>query len=282
MLGHSPSVKFPCVLGIECVGEIEDNGGNSQYKKGDVVAAAMGEMGRQFDGGYAEYTLVPLNCVSLPINKPQNLSWEVLASIPEMFLTTWGTMVTVLNATKNDTVLIRGGTSSVGMACITLAKSLGCVVAATTRNTDKVSALKDHGVDHVIIDQGNIAQSVKEIFPKGVDKVVELIGTATLNDSLKCAKAPGGIVCMTGILAGSWTIKEFEPMSSIPTGVYLSCFSSDTLNIKEIPLNEYINKVANGEFNISVDKVFNIKDIVKAHEYMESNVAKGKIVVVVD
>ena len=48
--GHSPSVKFPRVLGIEAVGEVVDNGGDSTWKPGDKVAAVMGEMGRAFDG----------------------------------------------------------------------------------------------------------------------------------------------------------------------------------------------------------------------------------------
>ena len=56
--GHSPSVKFPRVLGIEAVGLVESAPGN-EFRKGDIVATAMGGMGRQFDGGYAEYTCVP-------------------------------------------------------------------------------------------------------------------------------------------------------------------------------------------------------------------------------
>jgi NADPH:quinone reductase-like Zn-dependent oxidoreductase len=48
--GHSPSVKFPRVLGIEAVGQVVDNGGDDMWKKGDKVAAVMGDMGREFDG----------------------------------------------------------------------------------------------------------------------------------------------------------------------------------------------------------------------------------------
>ncbi len=56
--GHSPNVPFPRVLGIEAVGEVVSapDGG---FAEGDKVATAMGGMGRQYDGSYAEYTLVP-------------------------------------------------------------------------------------------------------------------------------------------------------------------------------------------------------------------------------
>src|SRR5579872_4092415 len=62
--GHSPNVKFPRVLGIEAVGTVEEAPGGD-FKQGDVVATAMGGLGREFDGGYAEYTCVPGNQVQL-------------------------------------------------------------------------------------------------------------------------------------------------------------------------------------------------------------------------
>src|ERR1700761_6938613 len=60
--GHSPGVKFPRVLGIEATGEVESAPSN-EFQKGDVVVTAMGGMGRMFDGGYAEYTVVPASQV---------------------------------------------------------------------------------------------------------------------------------------------------------------------------------------------------------------------------
>src|SRR5216684_6416088 len=62
--GHSPNVKFPRILGIEAVGLVEHAPGN-EFQKGDVVATAMGGMGREFDGGYAEYTCVPATQVQV-------------------------------------------------------------------------------------------------------------------------------------------------------------------------------------------------------------------------
>ena len=85
-----------------------------------------------------------------------------------------------------------------------------------SRRPEKEEYLKANGADLVIIDNGNIKEQVKNLSPGGVDKILELIGTRTLKDSLKCIK-PRGIVCMTGILGGEWTMKEFTPMGDIPS-----------------------------------------------------------------
>ena len=84
--GHSPNVVFPRIQGIECVG-IVDEDPSGAYMKGQQVAAIMGEMGRAYDGGYAEYTLVPSRIV-FPFKS--DLPWEVLGAIPEMFQTVSG------------------------------------------------------------------------------------------------------------------------------------------------------------------------------------------------
>ena len=83
--GHSPSVKFPRILGIECVGEVEETT-SSNFKKGQKIVSIMGEMGRAFDGSYAEYVLLPNEQV-YPVNT--SLTWEELATVPETYLTTF-------------------------------------------------------------------------------------------------------------------------------------------------------------------------------------------------
>src|SRR3981189_2789221 len=109
--GHSPGVKFPRVLGIEAVGLVEDAPG-TEFRKGDIVATAMGGMGRQFDGGYAEYTCVPAKQVQLIKTE---LAWETLGAIPEMLQTAWGSMFKSLRLEKGERLLIRGGTTAGGV-----------------------------------------------------------------------------------------------------------------------------------------------------------------------
>lgn len=274
--GHSPNVKFPRVLGIECVGLIEDANG-SNFKKGQKVAAIMGGMGRDFDGGYSEYVCVPRTNV-FPIET--DLGWEIIGAIPEMFQTAYGSLTSGLDIKGGQTLLIRGGTSSIGMAATSIAKNMGLRVISTTRNPDKIEQLKEHGVDQVIVDDGAIVSKLRESFPDGVDRVLELVGNSTLRDSLKCAK-PGGIVCMTGILGNAWTLSEFTPMGDIPHTVRLTVYMGEAKNLSRELLQEFVDGVANGKNQIKIDRTFTIDEIVEAHRYMESNQASGKLVVLV-
>jgi len=272
--GDSPNVKFPRIQGIECVGMVEEDPSGT-YQRGQKVAAIMGGMGRDFDGGYAEYTLVPEKVV-FPFHS--GLPWATLGAIPEMFQTVSGSLSQALEVRKNEVLLIRGGTSSIGMLACQLAKHRGLTVISTTRKPKKEEYLKANGADLVIIDNGNIKEKVKNLFPDGVDKVLELIGTQTLKDSLKCIK-PGGIVCMTGILGNEWTMKEFTPMGDISSLGRLTVYMGEAGNLQNESLQEFIDAVESGDFKITIDRTFKLNEIVAAHKYMESNQAKGKIVV---
>jgi NADPH2:quinone reductase len=272
--GDSPDVEFPRIQGIECVGVVEEDPSNT-YKKGQQVAAIMGGMGRSFDGGYAEYTTVPLDIVFPFIS---DLSWEILGAIPEMFQTVSGSLNQALEIQKGESLLIRGGTSSIGMLACQLAKTQGLEVISTTRNIAKKQALLDNGADHVVIDDGTVESQVRAIQPGGVNKVLELIGTRTLKDSLKCI-AQKGMVCMTGILGNEWSMKDFTPMGDIPSLGRLTVYMGESKNLSKELLQEFINEVENGSITLIVDKVFSLGKVSDAHQYMEDNKANGKVVV---
>src|SRR3954462_9025826 len=146
--GHSPNVTFPRVLGIECVGIVAAST-DPKLPDGTTVAAVMGEMGREFDGGYAEYALLP-NSLLMPVTT--TLAWDVLAALPETYLTAQGALDAL--AAEEGRLLIRGGTSSVGLAAASIAASHGVEIAATTRRSDKIDALTAVGVDHALLDTG--------------------------------------------------------------------------------------------------------------------------------
>jgi NADPH:quinone reductase-like Zn-dependent oxidoreductase len=277
--GHSPTVRFPRVLGIECVGTVDDGGGTG-LEPGQTVAALMGGMGREYDGGYAVYTLVPRGRV-LPVRT--ELAWDVLAALPETWLTAWGSLVDAMEVKAGQTLLIRGGTSSVGMAAASLAKGMGLRVIATTRDPAKAAALRENGADDVIVDTGTIADEVRRHVPRGVDGLLELVGTVTLRDSLR-AVAPRGVVCNTGILGNAWVLDGFEPLEDIPSTVKLTAYHSETTSAEAstAALQEIVDGVAAGRLRPNLYRRFAFDDIVAAHAYMEENRGSGKLVVVIE
>ncbi|MGI5322274.1 zinc-binding dehydrogenase [Actinomadura nitritigenes] len=270
--GHSPGVRFPRVLGIECVGEVAAGGA---LAPGTRVAAVMGEMGRAFDGGYAEYALLPDDLL-IPVTT--ELDWEVFAALPETYLTAQGSLDAL--GADGGTLLVRGGTSSVGMAALSLARGLGLRTIATTRNPGKAGALEAAGADHVVLDDGGIADGVRAVVPDGPDHVLELVGASTLVDSLGLVRK-GGAVCMTGILGGAWVLPEFEPMQAMRSGTRLTVFHSDDVQgaAGAATLQRLVDGVGSGRFRPNVDRVFALDEIADAHRYMEADEATGKLVV---
>ena len=275
--GHSPNVRFPRVLGIECVGLVAAST-DPRLPTGTTVAAVMGEMGREFDGGYAEYALLP-NSLLMPVTT--TLPWDVLAALPETYLTAQGSLDALgVGPGGQGRLLIRGGTSSVGMAAGSIAAGYGVMIAATTRSPGKAEALKAAGVDHVLIDDGgSLADSVQAIWPQDPDYVLDLVGASTAVDSLRLVRR-GGTVCVSGSLSG-WLIADFEPIAMIPSGTRLTSFHSDDRkgSAGATILQRVIKEVEAGVYRPNVDRVFSLDDIAEAHRYMEANQATGKVVV---
>ena len=98
------AVTFPRILGIELVGVVEAVHGDAPaVPQGTTVAALMGDMGRSFDGGYAEYALVPEHQL---IALETTLSWDVLGALPETFMTAAGSLEH-LGMQAGETLLLR-------------------------------------------------------------------------------------------------------------------------------------------------------------------------------
>ena len=273
-LGLAEGVTFPRVPGIEAVG-IVDAAPGGDLQPGQQVAAMMGGMGRVFDGGYAEYTVVPRRQV-IPFRS--DLAWEVLGAIPETLQTAYGSLTTGLDLQPGQSLLIRGGSSSVGLAAATVAKDLGATVLSTTRQPDRADALKAHGVDYPIVDSGQIAPQVRQIVPGGVDAALELVGTPTLPDTLASTRVHG-TVCFTGMLSNQWIVPNFYPIAYLPQGVRLTAYSGDSDDLPPEVLQRYLDKLATGEVSLGPTRVYGLERIRQAHADMEHNRTFGKLVV---
>ncbi|RCK68926.1 NADPH:quinone reductase [Desertihabitans brevis] len=266
--------SFPRVPGIEATGVVVDAPGG-EFAPGTQVGALMGGMGRTIDGGYAEYVAVPATSV---VAFTSDLAWAVLGAVPEMLQTAHGSLTTGVDAQPGDTLLIRGGTSSIGLALAVLGKQRGLTVLSTTRNPGRAAVLEAAGVEHVIIDDGDIAAKVRQIVPGGVSGAVELVGTPTLRDTLR-ATAVHGTVCFTGMLSNQWTVPDFYPIDFLPNGVRLTAYSGEASDLPAEVLQHFLDAVASGAATLPIGRVYAFDDIVQAHTDMENGAVAGKLVV---
>jgi NADPH2:quinone reductase len=273
-LGLAHGVTFPRVLGIEATGTVAECPGG-EYAPGRQVAALMGGMGRTFDGGYSEYTCVP---VSQVVPFTSDLEWETVGAVPEMLQTSHGSLTIGLDAKPGQSILIRGGTSSIGMATAVLATRIGRTGLATTRNPDRAEVLRSVGVDHVLVDDGNVADQARTLFPDGVDTALELIGTPTLPDTLGATKVHG-VVCFTGMLSNQWTVRDFYPIDYLPRGVRLTAYGGDATDLPAEVLQSFLDAVAAGDAVVPIHRPYRLDEIADAHADMETGRATGKLVV---
>ena len=273
--GVAYSGTFPRIPGIEAVGEVDlDPSGHLAI--GQQVATMMGGMGRIFDGGYAEYVVVPASQV-IPFES--DLAWDVLGAVPEMLQTASGSLTVGVRGEPGQSLLIRGGTSSIGLALAVLAKGRGMTVFSTTRAASRLDLLRSVGVDHALVDDGSVAEQVRALAPSGADGAVELVGVNVMRDTLRAVRS-GGTVCFTGMLSDQWTIPEFYPMDWLPNGVRLTSYSGEAADLPADTLQRFLDDVAAGRAVVPIGRTYDIGEVVQAHRDMEAGVVGGKAVVV--
>ena len=229
----------------------------------------MGEMGRAFDGGYAEYTLLP-NEQIYPIKTELDL--ESLIALPETYYTAFGSFLN-LKIEEKDSVLVRGATSGVGIAFAKLLKGKFPEIhlAGTSRNLAKEEQLKVVGFDQVILEKDGVLHT-KEQF----DKVLDLVGPSAILDTF-ARTAEGGMICSCGLLGGQWTVPDFDPIEMLSRNLYLTTFASG--NVSQDKLQALVDFVEQYRVDVRTEKVYQIDQIQEAHAYLEGSHSFGKVIV---
>ena len=287
-----PGVKLPHILGSDIAGEIVEVG---EYVSGFLagqrvllvpmhfcnhcakcVAGLQNQcpeftvLGNGVDGGNCELIAVPAVRV-IPI--PDRLDYVQAASVPLVFLTAWHMLVGRAGIRQGQTVLVLGGGSGVGIAAIQIAKLFHARVITTAGDEKKLEKARalgaDYGIDHY---KQKISEEVRRITNKeGVDIVVEHVGAATWEESMKSLK-PAGTIVTCGATTGSNAAFDLRFVFSRQ----LSLLGSYMGTMGE--LYEVLGHVFAGRVKPVVDRTFPLKDARTAHEYMEKSQMFGKIV----
>jgi NADPH:quinone reductase-like Zn-dependent oxidoreductase len=287
-----PGVKLPHILGSDIAGEVVEAGEYlSGFSPGQRVLIAPQHfcghctkclagvqnqcreftvLGNAVDGGNCELIAVPAASV-IPI--PDALDFDQAASVPLVFVTAWHMLVGLARVHAGQTVLVLGGSSGVGIAAIQIARLFHCRVITTAGDETKLEKAHalgaDYGINHY---QQKISEEVRRITNKqGVDIVIEHVGAATWEESVKSLKT-GGTLVTCGATTGPNVSIDLRHLFARQ----LSLLGSYMGTIGE--LHEVLQHVFAGRLKPVVDRVFPLRDTRAAHEYLESSKMFGKVV----
>ncbi|KAL4939360.1 hypothetical protein BDV06DRAFT_199114 [Aspergillus oleicola] len=272
--------QAPSTLGVEFSGIVAalGEGGTEDFKVGDEV------FGLAYGGAYAEYIAV---ATGMLIHKPQELSWEEAAGIPETWITATQALHLVGGFKPGNSVLWHAGASSVSIAGIQLAKAAGASAIYVTAGSDeKISFCVDKlgataGFNYRT--QNWADELAKATDGKGVDVIVDYIGAGYFQDNLKSAALDGRIVNLAFLggvkVQGEVDISYFLRKRVRYEGSTLrSRDEGYQRKLRDMVVENALDKLKSGEFKVFVEKVFKFEDVIEAHKLMESNQTKGKII----
>ncbi|MBK3627480.1 zinc-binding dehydrogenase [Streptomyces sp. MBT49] len=153
--------------------------------------------------------------------------------------------------------------------------------ASTTRpaETELAGKLRAVGIDHPLVDDGTLADHVRELVPDGMHAALELVGCPVLAETLRTVRRHG-TVCFTGALAGQWTIPDFTPFV-IPGGVRLTGYAGEAADLPAGVFDEQLRATSEGRLKAPVAEVCHgLEQVRDAQADVESGTTPGKHVVV--
>ena len=267
------------ITGLECVGIVESCP-DGTLQAGTKVAGVMGGMGRDRPGSYGEFVTCPVSNI-IPLET--DMAWEDLAALPEVYGTAYMCIHHILDVQKDERLLIRGATSTIGQAALNLAVNVGAVVTATTRSEDRFEWLGSMGAQIVFKESPGLSAALEaENVPK-FDKVLNLIGNSVLVQSISLTR-PFGRMLQAGWLGGLSPVHDFNPMVEMEPGVHFSLFHSKVLGSADFPMSKFplqkiVDEIQKGAWNAKPVKVFGYEEIHEAHRWLDSHKSGGKLVV---
>ena len=245
---------------------------------GQQVATMMGGMGRSFDGSYAQYVTVPAAQV---IAFETSLPWDVAGALPEMFQTAYGSLTTGLDLQAGQTLLIRGGTSTVGLSAATMAKDIGATVISTTRHAGRADELL--GTWHRPANRGRREDRREGPGPRA-ERRGRRAGTGGLHS--RC-RTPSDACAHTAPSAspapwGARAVPDFTPFM-IPNGVRLTSYAGEATDLPAQVFAQQLQAIANGRLKAPVAKIYRgLEQVRDAQASVESGTTPGKHVVLLD
>jgi NADPH:quinone reductase-like Zn-dependent oxidoreductase len=271
--------SFPSGLGFEAAGTVEALGdGVEGLTPGDAVSVIPPLSMVQWPA-YGELATFPSAHV---VKHPASLSWEAAAAVWMQYLTAYGALIDIGGIGKGSLVVITAASSSVGLAAIQIANSVGATPVAVTRGTAKKQALLDAGAAHVIASaEEDLESRLKEIAgAEGVPLVFDPVGGPNL-EPLTAAMSPGGVLIEYGVLSTEPTpFPLFTVLSKSLTlrGYLVHEVTGDPVRL-EAAKRFILDGLRAGALRPIIAKTFPFEQIVEAHRYLESNKQFGKVVV---
>ena len=268
------------IPGLEFAGEVVRLGDDVRSLKiGDRVFGITG------GAAQAEFVCVPENELALV---PENLSWEEAGAVPEAFITAHDAMITQAGLKKGESVLIHAIGSGVGLAAMQLAEAIEAICYGTSRTEDKIEKAKMFGLDGGIVVSDDPASFVEPIKVwtrgAGVNVILDLVGGNYLSPNLDALAKRGRLMLIgttAGAKAGFEFFKAMAKRLTIIGTVLRSRSSEEKAEAIKLFADEVVPLLANGSIHPVIDSVFELKDIRKAHERLESNESFGKVVLMI-
>jgi NADPH:quinone reductase len=270
-----PPGASPDIPGLEIAGVITETGANvTRWKIGDKVCALV------IGGGYAEYCTVPQG-QCLPV--PGNLSFTEAASLPETFFTVWTNVFDRGALKHNESLLVHGGSSGIGVAAIQMATALGHTVYVTAGSEEKCNFCEQLGAAKAInYKTENFADVIKQITNgKGVDVILDMIGGDYTAGDLQSLADEGRLVLINTMKGKDVQVDLSVIMRKRLTVTGSMLRSRDTSFKADIAQNLEIiiwPLLTSGKIKPAISKVFPFEKAADAHRLMESNEHIGKIV----